>query len=283
MPWNIGLTIPAAEAVGRAVGVPPAELGDWMGNHLFSVEPLAADAWTEVKPGHFRDEFGVVWNRTVDPDIGVIEHYQLGERSLAGYSLPDAGSRRALGATTSAASSAVATATPSAPSASRSSSARGRCAAWQPLLMDMVEAPEFVDELARRHLRVQPAPRGARGELGHRRGLLRRRLGPAARPDHGPEAVAPLHQASHASACTAAVKAGGKCVFIHSCGDVQELFPDLIEAGLDVLQPLPARGDGRRRDEGPLRRPADLPRRHEHPAGSCRSARRTTCARRRNG
>jgi uroporphyrinogen decarboxylase len=35
-----------------------------------------------------------------------------------------------------------------------------------------------------------------------------------------------------------AVKAAGKSVFIHSCGRVQELFPDLIELGLDVFNPF---------------------------------------------
>ena len=36
----------------------------------------------------------------------------------------------------------------------------------------------------------------------------------------------------------AAVKSRGKRVFIHSCGKVDELFPDLIECGLDVFNPF---------------------------------------------
>jgi uroporphyrinogen decarboxylase len=35
-----------------------------------------------------------------------------------------------------------------------------------------------------------------------------------------------------------AVKRAGKAVFIHSCGKVQELFPELIELGLDVFNPF---------------------------------------------
>ena len=35
-----------------------------------------------------------------------------------------------------------------------------------------------------------------------------------------------------------AVKRAGKAVLIHSCGQVQELFPELIEAGLDVFNPF---------------------------------------------
>lgn len=34
------------------------------------------------------------------------------------------------------------------------------------------------------------------------------------------------------------VKSKGKFVFIHSCGKVNEIFPDLIECGLDVFNPF---------------------------------------------
>jgi len=34
------------------------------------------------------------------------------------------------------------------------------------------------------------------------------------------------------------VKSHGKFVFIHSCGKVDELFPDLIDCGLDVFNPF---------------------------------------------
>jgi uroporphyrinogen decarboxylase len=36
----------------------------------------------------------------------------------------------------------------------------------------------------------------------------------------------------------AAVKSRGRKVFIHSCGKVDELFPDLIECGVDVFNPF---------------------------------------------
>jgi uroporphyrinogen decarboxylase len=36
----------------------------------------------------------------------------------------------------------------------------------------------------------------------------------------------------------AAVHEGGKYVFIHSCGDVDELFDDLIDAGVDCFNPF---------------------------------------------
>jgi uroporphyrinogen decarboxylase len=36
----------------------------------------------------------------------------------------------------------------------------------------------------------------------------------------------------------AATRQAGKTVLIHSCGKVQELFPELIELGLDVFNPF---------------------------------------------
>jgi uroporphyrinogen decarboxylase len=41
-----------------------------------------------------------------------------------------------------------------------------------------------------------------------------------------------------ALAGVAAVRDAGKYVFIHSCGDVDELFPDLIEAGVNCFNPF---------------------------------------------
>ena len=37
------------------------------------------------------------------------------------------------------------------------------------------------------------------------------------------------------------VKESGKDVMLHSCGDVKELFPDLIDMGLDIFIPQPER------------------------------------------
>jgi uroporphyrinogen decarboxylase len=236
VPWNIGLTIPAAENLAAAVGLKPSELDEWMGNHLLMAEALAPDAWQEVKPGYWRDEFGVVWNRTVDPDIGVIEDFQLGERSLSGYRLPD----------------------PAAPARweglERELERRGDryvvCAigfslferAWTlrgmvNLLMDMVEAPEFVDGLldAICDHNVALVERAVKYDIdavyfgddwGQQHGLI---MGPKL----WRRFILPRVQRMYG-----AVKQNGKRVFIHSCGDVDELFPDLIAAGLDVFNPF---------------------------------------------
>src|SRR3972149_1108077 len=43
----------------------------------------------ELHPGFYRDEFGVLWNRTVDKDIGVPHDYPLKRRSREGCTCPD--------------------------------------------------------------------------------------------------------------------------------------------------------------------------------------------------
>ena len=236
VPWQISLTIPAAQSLAAAVGCSPHELDDWIGNHLYSVEPYAADAWQEIKPGYWRDEFGVVWNRTVDPDIGVIENYQLADRSMDGYQFPD----------------------PEAPARWERFEAelekRGDCytvcsigfslfeRAWTlrgmaALLVDMLEAPEFVDTLLDRicDYNICLVERAVKYDIdavyfgddwGQQRGLI---MGPRL----WRRFIKPRIQRMYG-----AVKRHGKHVVIHSCGDVDELFPDLIEAGLDVFNPF---------------------------------------------
>ena len=73
----------------------------------------------------------------------------------------------------------------------------------------------------------------------------------------------------------AAVREAGKFVFIHSCGDVDELFDDLIEIGRELLQPVPAGSDGRLRPARAVPRAAGLPRRAVHPAHAALRLRRT--------
>jgi uroporphyrinogen decarboxylase len=67
-PWYLELTQGARETMIAYTGDP--QIADHTGSHIARCKPLAADAFIEVKPGHFRDQFGVIWNRTIDPDIG---------------------------------------------------------------------------------------------------------------------------------------------------------------------------------------------------------------------
>lgn len=235
-PWHIGLTSPAAQKLAEAVDVPMAELPEWTQNHLYYVEPLTDDAWSEIRTGHWRDEYGVVWNRTVDPDIGVIEQFQLADRSLGALHLPDARearrwddferrlARRADRYTVCAIGFSL---------FERAWTLRGMAN----LLMDMVEAPTFVDDLldAICEQNLKLVDQAVKYDIdavyfgddwGQQQGLI---MGPR----HWRRFIEPRIRRMYG-----AVKAAGKRVFIHSCGDVDELFGDLIAAGLDVFNPF---------------------------------------------
>jgi uroporphyrinogen decarboxylase len=234
VPWHLGCTVPARDKLAAYYGT--AELDDVLGNHLAKYRPRAPEGLQEVRPGFFRDDFGVVWNRTVDKDIGVVDDYLLKRRSLDGYAFPDPhdpGRYEALPAFIAAHAGRFRYISVSFSLFERAWALRG----MTELMIDMLEAPEFVDELFDTLMEFDLAiveemvKYDIDGILfgddwGQQRGLLfgaplwRRFVKPR---------IARMY---------AAVKRHGRAVMIHCCGQVQELFPELIELGLDVFNPF---------------------------------------------
>ncbi len=110
-------------------------------------------------------------------------------------------------------------------------------AGMETILMSMVENPAFVHDLLDRimdfNLKVidNSCTRDVDGmrfgdDWGQQTGLI---MGPA----FWREFIKPRIREMYAR-----VKAYGKKVFIHSCGKVDSVFPDLIECGLDVFNPF---------------------------------------------
>ena len=85
VPYNITFTFQAAEKLRAHFNDP--EFEETIGNHLFSVNALSRNKI--IKPGFKQDDFGVIWNQTVDKDIGVVDELLLKEPSLKGFKLPD--------------------------------------------------------------------------------------------------------------------------------------------------------------------------------------------------
>jgi len=234
VPWHVGCTVPARRKLEAHFG--RTDLDDVLGNHLAKYRARSEESLEEIRPGFWRDEFGVVWNRTVDPDIGVIEDYLLKRRSLKGYRFPDPRDPRrfrALPAFIQQHRDRFRYVSVGFSLFERAWALRG----MTELMIDMLEAPEFVDELLDELVRfdlgiVEEAVRyDIDGVLfgddwGQQSGLLfgarlwRRFIKPR---------IAVLY---------GAVKRAGKAVMIHCCGKVQELFPELIEVGLDVFNPF---------------------------------------------
>ncbi|MFH1084352.1 MAG: uroporphyrinogen decarboxylase family protein, partial [Chloroflexota bacterium] len=227
-PWQIDLTQDARDATARFLG--DADFVAKIGNHLAFYSDGYFD---EVQPGHWRDQFGIVWNRTIDKDIGNVEALLLPEPDLARYRFP-------------------------APDQARNAAGMARLVAEHPrqfrvagvgfsmferawtlrgmenLLADMLLEPAFVDALMERILEynLQVIEQMVTYDVdcirfgddwGQQTGLI---MGPR----HWRRYIKPRMAAMFARA-----KAAGKYVMLHSCGAIQELFPDLIEMGLDIF------------------------------------------------
>jgi uroporphyrinogen decarboxylase len=233
VPWNINFTIPAHEKLQAQF--PGQDLEDVVQNHLINI---GYDLYfsTDIGNDCVQDHFGVVWDRSIDKDIGVVKGQVLQLPSLQGYSFPD----------------------PAAPYvfadvADRLVKYGDRYRffgigfslyerAWtlrglQTLLMDFYDHPGFVHDLfnniadyniaqLKESLNFDIDAVLFGDDWGQQRGL---QMGPKL----WYEFIFPVLKRMYAEVAKA-----GKKVFIHSCGDVDELFDDLVGIGLNCFNPF---------------------------------------------
>ncbi|MGB9607569.1 MAG: uroporphyrinogen decarboxylase family protein, partial [bacterium] len=193
------------------------------------------DAWVEVKPGFWRDEFGVIWNRTIDKDIGNPEPILL-EPRLKGYEFPDPDDPKRYAHFPSfieANKDKFILCEIGFSLFERAWSMRG----MENLLVDMKENPSFVHELleAIAWFNVRVIRNAVRypidgfyfgDDWGQQRGLI---MGPLLWREFLKPRLKMMYEEVHKANLP---------VFIHSCGDVKELFPELIEIGVNVFNPF---------------------------------------------
>lgn len=201
---------------------------------ILSSEP--SWGWKEVEPGIWEDQFGVRWNRRVDKDIGVVCNRVVTKENLEDFKFPDPDD-------------------PSRFSHYNEIIEKNRDGfyvvdlgwtlferAWtlcgmDNFLMAMVTEEDFAHSLLERITRwnlrmidnICSYPIDAvwfGDDWGHQRGLI---MGPRLWREFLKPCMRRLFER---------VKSHGKYVFLHSCGKVDELFPDLIESGLDVFNPF---------------------------------------------
>lgn len=234
VPYHVSYTALARRKLEAFYGT--EDLDAVLDNHIVKYKPRCDDYLVEVGPDLWRDEFGVIWDRQGDADVGTVVNCVLDTRSLAGYTFPDPllpcrysklpafiDTHRARFRVVNFGKSLF----------ERGWSMRG----MENILIDMAEAPEWVEELldAITDFNLATITEVTKYDIdavmfgddwGTQRGLLfsprmwRRLIKPR---------IARLYRA---------VKQAGKAVFIHSCGQVQELFPELIELGVDVFNPF---------------------------------------------
>lgn len=87
VPWSFRFTQEPRETLCRHYGVQDEELEATVGNHIVE---LGSDIGFFEHKGNeqYQDVFGVVWDRTVDKDIGVVSHAPLQEPTLDKYTWP---------------------------------------------------------------------------------------------------------------------------------------------------------------------------------------------------
>ncbi len=233
VPWSFGFTVEAKQKLQAHYGV--TELDTALGNHLLK---LGSDIGFFSDQGNNRvqDVFGVVWDRSVDKDIGIVEGCVIPQPTLTGYSFPDPLDPRFFAGI---------------PERIAAFSDRYRVfqigfslyeRAWtlrgmQNLLMDFYDNPGFVDELLNTiaDYNITQVREAEKHDIdavyfgddwGQQHGL---QMGPRL----WKRFIYPVLRRMYAE-----VHAAGKRVFIHSCGDVDELFDDLIAAGVNCFNPF---------------------------------------------
>jgi len=234
VPYHVGLNAAPGKMLANHLGV--TDYHNAIGNHFMIVSVRRDAIWTEERPGFWRDEFGVLWDKTVDEDIGNPCEYVLPEPTLKDFVWPDPRAKHRF------VSSAKAFEKPddrfSVASVSFSLFER----AWmmrgmENILLDMVANPEFLhkflDTICDWTLELMngmceyPFDAVYYGDdWGSQRGLI---MGPRLWREFLLPRVKRLYTAAHDK---------GRIVFHHSCGDVDELFDELADAGLNVFNPF---------------------------------------------
>ena len=234
VPYHVTFTQGAREKAVHFYGDPNFE--DAIGNHLAVLSIRRLAPWIEVSSGHLRDEWGVVWDRTIDRDIGNVENQVLPDATATNLQIPSAdypGIHEKYRDFVECNQDRFRVAMVGMSLFERSWMLRG----MEQVLVDMVERPAFVHELldliCEYHLaQVEIALSydidcvGFGDDWGSQFGLI---MGPTFWREFIKPRAARLYRR---------VRESGKEVMIHSCGDVAQLFPDLIEMGLDIFNPF---------------------------------------------
>lgn len=233
VPWAMGFTLEASEKLRDYYGQRDLEA---VLDNAFAGVGSGVGFFTDLGNDRVRDIFGVVWDRSVDKDIGIVEGQVLTAPTLEGYDFPDPldpiffdGIEARLAETQDKfrifylGFSLY----------ERAWTLRGMAN----LMMDFYDHPDFVHELlgATADWNIAQVRKAVTYDIdavyfgddwGQQRGL---QMGPAI----WREFIYPVLKRQYGP-----VREAGKFVMIHSCGDVDELFDDLVTAGVNCFNPF---------------------------------------------
>jgi len=233
VPWSFGFTREAMEKLVGHFGS-AAAVEKKLHNHMRMMG--VGDRFEDVGNDCVRDIFGVVWDRSVDKDIGVIKGLVLPEPSLKGYEFSDPLDSRFFSALPAEAEEYNDCFLEFAIGFSlyeRAWTMRG----MENLMMDFYDHPDFVRELFRTiaDFNIAQIRKAVAFDIDaiHFGDDWGQQIGLQMGPDIWHEFIFPELKRMYAEAHKA-----GKYVTIHSCGDVDELFDDLISIGLNCFNPF---------------------------------------------
>jgi len=233
VPWSFKFTKEPEDVLKKHYGVD--DLDRALGNHILL---LGSDIgfFEDIGNNRFKDVFGVVWDRSIDKDIGNPEKPVLENPSMKGYEFPNPRNSRFF--------ENIEPFIKIKPDLfrlfqigfslyERAWSLRG----MENLLMDFVVNPDFVHELFTviADYNIEQINEALTYEIdgiyfgddwGQQHGLI---MG----SDIWHEFIFPQLKRMYK-----VVRDSGKYVMIHSCGDVDELFPSLIEVGVNCFNPF---------------------------------------------
>jgi uroporphyrinogen decarboxylase len=249
LPWQIGYTSELGAILMDVLGLEEEKhvvlgkniftfnkLDDFLGNHLAFLRNRAVDSLRDVGNLVFRDEWNVLWDRSIDRDIGtpvncILEHMNLEALGVPDPLDPDRFAH--FEPIIHAHEDRYLLAKFSYSLFERAWALRG----MENLMMDMVQNPSFVHELLDliTDFNLTLIEHMGRYNLdgiyfgddwGYQRGMLMS-------PDMWRTFIKPRIQRMYDKTHEL-----GWDVFIHSCGNISEILDDLVEIGLNVFNPF---------------------------------------------
>jgi len=233
VPWSFGFTVEAREKLVAHYGT--NELEGRFDNHILV---LGNDVgfFTDIGDDCVQDVFGVVWDRTIDKDIGNVKGCVLPKPRLKDYTFPNPTDPRYFAniqETIDSGRDGFRVFSIGFSLYERAWTLRG----MENLMIDFIENPHFAHELltaitdyniaqVRKALEYDIDAFLFGDDWGQQHGL---QMGPKI----WHEFIYP--ELKRMYGC---VREAGKLVMIHSCGDIDELFDDLIGIGLNCFNPF---------------------------------------------
>ncbi len=235
VPYNIGFTYKAKDAMVKFYNDPDFE--NKLGNCLVGLETASKGSWVEVTTDIWEDQFRVQWDRSIDKDIGNVCNCLITLGNIDAYRFPDPDDKSRYSKYDNIIKANTDKFVVADIGFSLFERAWTLMGGFENLLIAMIDNKKFVhslfDKILDFNLRVIDNACSFDidammfgDDWGQQTSLI---MGPML----WGEFIKPRIRQMYGS-----VKSKGKYVFIHSCGKVDELFPELIDCGLDMFNPF---------------------------------------------